>query len=85
LFKLAMFCLGSMLAVIPLAAAAQDAAPAPAERFVMVDGTITGKTFNELTPGASTGGWGIRAAAEVPVIGHNWMASVDYRQYPRRN
>jgi len=85
LFKLAMFCLGSLLAVIPRAAAAQDAAPAPtpapAERFVMVDGTITGKTFNELTPGASTGGWGIRAAAEVPVIGHNWMASVDYRQY----
>jgi hypothetical protein len=51
-----------MLAAIPLAAAAQDAAPAPtpapAERFVMVDGTITGKTFNELTPGAATGGWG---------------------------
>ena len=85
MFKLAMFCLGSMFAVIPLAAAAQDASsaptPAPVERFVMVDGTITGKTFNELTPGASTGGWGIRAAAEVPVIGHDWMASVDFRQY----
>ncbi len=34
----------------------------------MVEGTVTGKTFNELTPGAATGGFGVRAAAEVPVI-----------------
>jgi hypothetical protein len=95
LFKLAMFCVGLSLAVIPLAVSAQvtpptpspvtvddvKPTPAPPERFVMVDGAVTGKTFNELAPGTSTGGWGIRAAAEVPVIGHNWVAQLDYRSY----
>lgn len=47
----------------------------------MADGTITGKTYDEFAPGTSTGGYGIRAAAEVPVIGHNWMAQIDYRAY----
>lgn len=66
----------------PVTVAADDApTPAPIEKFVMVDGAITGKTYNEFAPGTSTGGFGIRAAAEVPVIGHNWMAQIDYRQY----
>ena len=40
---------------LTLAAAAQDAKPTPAppEHFVMIDGAVTGKTFNELAPGAS--------------------------------
>jgi hypothetical protein len=80
-----------MLAAMPLGVSAQVTAPTPApvttddvkptpappEHFITVDGAITGKTYNELAPGTSTGGWGIRAAAEVPVIGHNWMAQVD--------
>lgn len=72
-----------MLAALPIAASAQDAqpTPAPAEKFVVVDGAITGKTSDEFAPGASTGGFGIRAVAELPVIGHNWMAQIDYRQY----
>ena len=49
---------------------------APPEHFVTVDGAVTGKTYNELAPGTSTGGWGIRAVAEVPVIGHNWVAQL---------
>ena len=95
MYKVALFCVGLSLAAIPLAALADaappappvvaaadaDATPAPLERFVMVDGAVTGKTFNELAPGVATGGFGIRAASEVPVIGHNWMAQVDYRQY----
>ena len=95
MFYAVRFCLGLMLAGLPLAVSADvtppapapvasDAAkptPAPREHFVTVDGAITGKTYNELAPGTSTGGWGIRAAAEVPVIGHNWMAQVDYRSY----
>jgi hypothetical protein len=83
LSKIAFFCAVLTLAALPLAAAAQDAAPtpAPAEHFVTIDGAVTGKTFNELAPGASTGGWGIRGVAEVPVIGHNWAAQIDYRQY----
>src|SRR5580700_11972399 len=86
-----------MLAALPFAASAQVAptvsapttvaqdstqpTPAPAEKFVMVDGAITGKTYNEFAPGTSTGGFGIRAVDEIPVLGHNWMAQIDYRQY----
>jgi hypothetical protein len=83
LFKIAFFCVAFTLVGLPLAVLADDAVPTPAppERFVTIDGAITGKTYNELAPGASTGGWGIRAAAEVPVIGHNWAAQIDYRQY----
>lgn len=67
----------------PVTVAQDDARPTPAppEKFVMVDGAITGKTYDEFAPGATTSGFGVRAAAEVPVIGHNWMAQIDYRQY----
>jgi hypothetical protein len=95
LFKVAFFCLGLMLAAVPLAASAQvtaptpapvapDAAkptPAPPERFISSAGGFSGKTYNELAPGASTGGWGIRAVDELPIIGHNWVAQIDYRSY----
>jgi hypothetical protein len=96
--KVAFFCMGLMLAAVPLAASAQitpptpppaaqsdvKPTPAPPERFLMVDGSAAGfggKTYNELAAGASTGGWGIRAVDEVPVIGHNWVAQIDYRSY----
>jgi hypothetical protein len=95
LFKLSLFFVVLSLAVIPFAASAQVTAPtpppvttddvqptpAPPERFVMVDGAVTGKTYNELAPGTSTGGWGIKAVDEIPIIGHNWAAQVDYRSY----
>jgi len=88
LLKAALFCLGLMFAVVPLAASAQatapeppKATPAPPEHFVLVDGAITGKTYNELAPGTSTSGFGVRGVAEVPIIGHNWALQVDYRQY----
>lgn len=87
MYRLALFCMVLALAGVPLAAGAQDAGPAPApsaappEHFVTVDGAVTGKTYDEFAPGTPTGGWGIRAAAEVPIIGHNWAAQVDYRQY----
>jgi hypothetical protein len=87
--------MGLALVTLPLAASAQvttptpppditDAVkptPAPPERFVMVDGAVSGQTYNELSPGRSTSGWGIRALDEIPIIGHNWVAQVDYRSY----
>jgi hypothetical protein len=83
LFKVAFFCMGLAFAALPLAAWADDAPPTPAppERFVMVDGAFTGQTYNELSPGSSTGGWSIKAVDEIPIIGHNWAAQVDYRSY----
>ena len=85
MLKAALFCLGLMVAVVPLAASAQAAAPAPTpappEHFVQVDGAITGKTYNELAPGTSTSGFGVRGVAEVPIIGHNWALQLDYRSY----
>jgi hypothetical protein len=92
--KATILCIGLALAAVPLAAAAQVAPPAPAataspappqplppEHFLNVDGGVAGITYNELSPGNPTNGWGIRGVAEVPVIGHNWMAQFDYRSY----
>jgi hypothetical protein len=86
LFKRAVFVIGLALATVPLAALAQAApdelpSPLPAEHFVMVDVAIAGKTYNELSNGSSTTGFGVRAAAEVPIVGHNWVAQIDYRSY----
>jgi hypothetical protein len=86
LFKHAVFAIGLALVAAPLAAAAQSApdvqpSPLPAERFVMVDAAVAGKTYNELSNGSSTSGFGVRAAAEVPIVGHNWVAQIDYRSY----
>jgi hypothetical protein len=83
--------MGLAFLAVPLAASAQVTAPTPApvssddvkptpappERFVTVDGAFTGQTYNELSPGSSTSGWGIRAVDELPIIGHNWVAQVD--------
>jgi hypothetical protein len=75
--------MGLAFAALPSAALADGGAPVPAppERFVMADGAVTGQTYNELSPGSSTTGWGIRAVDELPIIGHNWVAQVDYRSY----
>ncbi len=93
MFKLAFFCMGLAFAAVPLAATAQNApppaptpapappTPAPPEHFIMFDGAATGTTYNELASGTNSSGWGIRALAEVPVIGHNWVAQIDYRAY----
>ncbi len=83
------------LAAVPVAASAQLAVPTPApteapappaptpapEHFLSIGGGVTGKTFNELAPGTNTGGYGLRAVYELPIIGHNWAAQVDYRSY----
>jgi hypothetical protein len=95
LLKVAFFCMGLVLATVPLAVSAQVTAPtpppdvannvkptpAPPERFVMVDGAVSGQTYNELSPGRSSSGWGVRGLAELPIIGHNWAAQIDYRSY----
>jgi len=92
LFRAAIFSAVVTLAAIPLAASAQQVtapttvaadaqATPPPQRFVMIDGAVTGKTYDEFVPGTTTGGFGIRAAAEVPVLGHNWMAQLDFRDY----
>jgi hypothetical protein len=94
LFKSLMFVFACALVVVPAAASAQIAVPTPApseapvsrptptpERFVSIGGAVTGKTYNELAPGTATGGFGLRAVGEMPIIGHDWMAQVDYRSY----
>jgi len=82
MYKIAFFCLGLLLAAAPLAAVADDSpTPAAPEHFLNIDGAVSGKTYNELAPGTSTGAFGIRAAAEVPVLGHNWVAQIDFRSY----
>lgn len=82
MLKIAFFCMGLIIAAVPLAAAADDAQPAGApERFILVDGNLTGKTYDEFAPGTTTSGWGISAVDEIPVIGHNWAAQVEYRSY----
>jgi hypothetical protein len=86
--------MGLALVGVPLAGSAQVTAPtpppavpdvkptpAPPEHFIMVDGSAGGVTNNELATGQGTSGFGIKAAAEIPIIGHNWVAQVDYRSY----
>jgi hypothetical protein len=95
LLKSWIFGLALGLVMVPVAASAQLAVPTPApstapasarptpspEHFISIGGAVTGKTFNELASGATTGGYGLRAVYELPIIGHNWMAQVDYRSY----
>jgi hypothetical protein len=79
-FALSMVFLG--LTGVASAQSSPTPGPAPTpmvrEKFVMIEGGFGGKTYNELSPGNSTTAVGLRAAAEMPVIGHTWMASFDY-------
>jgi hypothetical protein len=59
----------------PAIASAQSA-----EKFVVIDVGLSSKTANQLANG-SAGSFGVRAAAEFPVLGHNWNANVDYQQF----
>lgn len=66
----------------PAPTAAPTARPTPApERFVIIDGGFGGKTYNEIAAGATTSGYAFRAVSELPIIGHNWAAQVEYRSY----
>ncbi len=88
------FLLVAGLLAIPVAASAQISVPTPAptvaptsrptptpERFVVINGGFGGKTFNELAGGATTTGYAFRAVDELPIVGHNWVAQVEYRSY----
>jgi hypothetical protein len=94
LFKSLLFGFVLALLVVPAAASAQIAVPTPApseapvvratptpERFLEVGGVVTGKTYNEIAPGTTTSGFGLRAVDEIPIIGHDWAAQVDYNSY----
>lgn len=84
IFALAVLFLG----LTGVAPAQTTPTPAPArtpmvlEKFVVIDGGLSGKTYNELSPGTgSTTGLNLRAAAEFPIIGHTWMAAFDYGSF----
>jgi hypothetical protein len=94
LFKSLIFGIALAAIVVPGAASAQLAVPTPApsaapvarptpepERFLSVGGVVTGKTYNELAPGTTTGGFGLRAIDEIPIIGHDWAAQVGYTSF----
>ena len=86
MFKSAILAIGLALAAVPLAAAAQDTpgpqpSPLPPEHFVTVDAAFGGKTYNELSTGSTNSGFGVRAAFEAPIVGHNWVAQIDYHAY----
>lgn len=68
---------------LPLAAGAQSApAPSPREVFAVVDVGVANQTRNELNAGTgSQSSYGIRAAAELPALGHTFMATFDYTSY----
>jgi hypothetical protein len=78
-----MFAIGLALVAFPAAAMAQETpgplpSPLPAEHFAVVDAAIAGKTHNELSNGETTTGFGVRAVYELPIVGHNWVAQIDY-------
>ncbi len=95
MFKSWIFGFTLALVALPMAASAQLAAPTPLpseapapprptpapEHFLSIGGAVTGKTFNEIASGVTTSGFGLRAVYELPIIGHNWAAQVDYRSY----
>ena len=52
------------------------------EKFVVIDAGVSSKVLNELSPGSgSPSTFLVSAGAEVPVLGHSWMAKVDYASY----
>jgi len=67
-----------------VAAAQTSPTPAPArtpmvlERYAIFDGATSGTTYNELSPGNSTTAINLRAGMEFPILGHTWMATIDY-------
>jgi len=79
------------LAALPVVANAADApvpAPTPAptssptlERFLAVDGAVAGITYNEVSPGRTTTGFGVRGGAEFNGLGHTFFGQVSYRSY----
>ena len=86
MFRRAILAIGLALFVCPVAALAQDTpaaapSPLPPEHFAEVDAAVTGKTYNELSNGSSTTGISVRGVYELPIIGHNWVAQIDYRSY----
>jgi hypothetical protein len=84
LLKRAVFALGLALFTLPMAALAQDTpdagpSPLPAEHYLMVDGLLGGKSYNELSNGATNSGFGVKGAYELPIVGHNWVAQIDFK------
>jgi hypothetical protein len=52
------------------------------ERFVVVDVGLSSKVLNELSSGGgSPATFLVRAAAELPVLGHTYMAKLDFSSY----
>lgn len=71
---------------LPGIAAAQSApaaAPTPGARemFGVVDVGVTSKVLNELSNGNGATSVSLRAAAELPALGHTFMGTLDYMSY----
>lgn len=71
---------------LPGVAAAQSApnpsvTPGAREVFASFDAGLSSKVANELSNGGSQSSWSIRGAAELPALGHTFMATLDYTNY----
>jgi hypothetical protein len=71
---------------LPGIAAAQSApgaaaSPGAREMFGVVDVGISSKVLNELSAGNGASSVGVRAAAELPALGHTFMATLDFQSY----
>ena len=68
---------------IAAAQGAPDAAPSPGARemFGVVDVGVSSKVLNELSAGNGATALGVRAGAELPALGHTFMATLDYQSY----
>ena len=71
---------------LPAVAAAQSApstAPTPGARemFGVIDAGVSSQVVNELSSGGGATSFSARGAAELPVLGHTMMATLDYMNY----
>lgn len=79
--------LAACVLALPGVAAAQSApaasaTPAAREAFAVIDAGVSTAVINELAPSnAKPSSYGFRAAAELPALGHTFMASFDYTSY----
>jgi hypothetical protein len=76
--------LAACVLALPGVATAQSAPVAPGARevFVVIDAGISTQVINELAPtNAKPSSFGFRAAAELPALGHTFMASFDRTTY----
>lgn len=73
--------LGTAAAAAAQSAPESTATPMPREKFVVIDGGVTTKVLDQLSPGNYGSSFGLMAGAEYPILGHSFDAVFDYAEY----